>query len=136
MALFGVIGGPLLAASGVAVLMGVIPQGSPAQGLMTIPEIIWELYLGLWLTFKGFNAAAPILGTRSPGAGDQGPGVRRADRTGLRRRLTRAFATPRRAQSRAPWCARAAAIIVPTPSGVLPFGPQNASSRTRTRPYS
>ena len=61
MALFGVIGGPLLAASGIAVLMGVIPQGSPVQSLMTVPEIIWELYLGLWLTFKGFNAAAPVL---------------------------------------------------------------------------
>ena len=61
MALFGVVGGPLLAVSGVAVLMGVIPQGSPAQSLATIPEIIWEVYLGLWLTFKGFNAAAPIL---------------------------------------------------------------------------
>jgi hypothetical protein len=52
----------LLAASGLAVLIGVIPQGSPVQGLMTVPEIIWEAYLGLWLTFKGFNAAAPILG--------------------------------------------------------------------------
>ncbi len=62
MALFGVIGGPLLAISGAAVLLGVIPQGSSVQGLMTIPEIIWEAYLGLWLTFKGFNAAAPILG--------------------------------------------------------------------------
>jgi hypothetical protein len=61
MALFGVIGGPLLAASGIAVLLGVIPQGSPAQSLLTVPEIIWEAYLGLWLTFKGFNAAAPIL---------------------------------------------------------------------------
>jgi hypothetical protein len=61
MALFGVIGGPLLAASGIAVLMGAIPQGSPVQGVMTIPEIIWEAYLGLWLTFKGFNAAAPVL---------------------------------------------------------------------------
>ena len=61
MALFGVIGGPLLAASGLAVLMGVIPQGSPVQSVMTIPEIIWELFLGLWLTFKGFKAiqAAP-----------------------------------------------------------------------------
>jgi Domain of unknown function (DUF4386) len=55
-ALFGVIGGPLLAASGIAVLMGVIPQGSSVQGIMTIPEIIWELFLGLWLTFKGFKA--------------------------------------------------------------------------------
>jgi hypothetical protein len=55
MALFGVVGGPLLAASGIAVLMGVIPQGSTVQGIMTIPEIIWELFLGLWLTFKGFK---------------------------------------------------------------------------------
>ena len=61
MAWFGIIGGPLLAASGVAVLMGVIPQGAPAQSLATLPEIVWEMYLGLWLTFKGFNAAAPIL---------------------------------------------------------------------------
>ena len=61
MALFGVVGGPLLATSGIAVLLGVIRQGSPVQSVMTIPEIIWELYLGLWLTFKGFNAAAPIL---------------------------------------------------------------------------
>jgi hypothetical protein len=56
MALFGVIGGPLLAASGIAVLMGVIPQGSSVQGILTIPEIIWELFLGLWLTFKGFKS--------------------------------------------------------------------------------
>ena len=39
MALFGVIGGPLLAASGVAVLLGIIPQGSPIQSLATLPEI-------------------------------------------------------------------------------------------------
>ncbi len=55
MALFGVIGGPLLAISGVAVLMGVIPQGSPVQNILSLPEIIWELFLGLWLTFKGFK---------------------------------------------------------------------------------
>ena len=59
MALFGVVGGPLLAASGIAVLLGVIPQGSPVQGIATIPEIVWELFLGLWLTFKGFKALAP-----------------------------------------------------------------------------
>ena len=59
MALFGVIGGPLLAASGAAVLLGVIPQFSPLQSIATVPEFIWELFLGLWLTFKGFKAAAP-----------------------------------------------------------------------------
>lgn len=61
MALFGVIGGPLLAASGALVLLGVIPQGGAVQGIMTIPEVVWEAFLGLWLTFKGFKAAAPIL---------------------------------------------------------------------------
>ncbi|HEY8818492.1 MAG TPA: hypothetical protein VIM25_06695 [Candidatus Limnocylindrales bacterium] len=65
MALFGVVGGPLLAASGIAVLLGVIPQGSSLQGLATVPEIVWEAFLGLWLTFKGFqSAAAPATESR------------------------------------------------------------------------
>ncbi len=58
MALFGVVGGPLLAASGIAVLLGVIPQFSPLQSLATLPEIVWEAFLGLWLTFKGFSPSA------------------------------------------------------------------------------
>jgi hypothetical protein len=58
MALFGVVGGPLLAASGIAVLLGVIPQGSALQGIATVPEIVWEAFLGLWLTFKGFKPSA------------------------------------------------------------------------------
>jgi len=69
MALFGVIGGPLLAASGAAVLFGVIPQGSPVQSIATIPEIIWELFLGLWLTFKGFSQS-PITSGYSIAAVD------------------------------------------------------------------
>jgi Domain of unknown function (DUF4386) len=58
MALFGVVGGPLLAASGIAVLFGLFPAGSAWQGIATAPEIIWEAFLGLWLTFKGFNRVA------------------------------------------------------------------------------
>jgi hypothetical protein len=57
-ALFGVVGGPFLAASGIAVLFGLIPQQSTWQGIATIPEVIWEAFLGLWLTFKGFNRVA------------------------------------------------------------------------------
>jgi hypothetical protein len=57
MALFGVIGGPLLAASGIAVLLGMIPQFGAVQGIATIPEVIWEAFLALWLTFKGFSAS-------------------------------------------------------------------------------
>jgi hypothetical protein len=61
MALVGVVGGTLLAASGAAVLLGLIPRGSAVQGIMTIPEIVWEAFLGLWLTFKGFQRTAPIV---------------------------------------------------------------------------
>ena len=64
MALVGAVGGSLLAASGVAVLLGVIPQGSAWQGIATIPEIVWEAFLGLWLTFKGFKSS-PILAVES-----------------------------------------------------------------------
>jgi hypothetical protein len=62
MALFGVIGGPLLAVSGIAVLFGVIQPQSPLQNLATAPEFIWEAFLGLWLTFKGFNPSALSAG--------------------------------------------------------------------------
>jgi hypothetical protein len=65
LALFGVVGGPLLAASGIAVLLGVIPQQSTWQGIATVPEVIWEGFLGLWLTFKGFNPVAINAGGRT-----------------------------------------------------------------------
>jgi hypothetical protein len=57
MALFGVVGGPILAASGIAVLMGIIPAQSALQGIATAPEFIWEAFLALYLTFKGFKPA-------------------------------------------------------------------------------
>jgi hypothetical protein len=57
MALVGLVGGAMLATSGAAVLLGVIPQGGAVQGIATIPEIIWEAFLGLYLTFKGFQSA-------------------------------------------------------------------------------
>ncbi len=69
MALFGVIGGPLLAASGIAVLLGVIPQFGAVQGIATVPEVIWEAFLGLWLTFKGFNRSAPLMVAMAAEAG-------------------------------------------------------------------
>jgi hypothetical protein len=60
MALLGLVGGPLLSASGIAVLFGVFEPGSAGQTIASIPEIIWELSLALWLTFKGFRPS-PIL---------------------------------------------------------------------------
>jgi hypothetical protein len=31
------------------------------QGIATIPEFLWELFLGLYCTFKGFRPSSPIL---------------------------------------------------------------------------
>ncbi len=47
MAVLGLIGGPLIIASGVSVLFGVIEAGSVWQAIATIPEFFWELSLGI-----------------------------------------------------------------------------------------
>jgi len=60
MALIGLIGGSLVFASAVAVLFGVYDQGSSVNGLLTAPEFVWELSLGIYLTFWGFRPS-PIL---------------------------------------------------------------------------
>jgi hypothetical protein len=58
MAVLGLIGGPLIIASGAAVLIGVIGAGSVWQAIATIPEFFWELSLAIWLTVRGFNPSA------------------------------------------------------------------------------
>ncbi len=60
MAMLGLIGGPLICLSGIAVLFDGIEQGSVAQGIATIPEFLWELSLGIYLAVKGFKPS-PIL---------------------------------------------------------------------------
>jgi hypothetical protein len=60
LAVLGLIGGPLIIASGIAVMFDLIDAGSTAQAIATIPEFFWELGLGLYLTFVGFRPS-PIL---------------------------------------------------------------------------
>jgi hypothetical protein len=60
MAVLGLVGGPLVCASGIAVLFGVFDQGGAGQGIATLPEFLWELSLGIWLTVKGFRPS-PVL---------------------------------------------------------------------------
>ena len=55
MAMLGLIGGPLLIASFVAVLFGVYAQVSLPSAIATIPEFLWELSLGIYLVVKGFQ---------------------------------------------------------------------------------
>jgi hypothetical protein len=64
MAWLGLVGGPLIIASGTAVMFGVDHQSGSLQGIATIPEFLWELSLGLYCTFNGFRPSAPILHDR------------------------------------------------------------------------
>lgn len=71
MAMLGIVGGPVLLVAGIGVLFGVIEPGGTVQSLATVPEFVWELSLGIYLTVKGFRGA-PVTGTaRGPVAQPQ-----------------------------------------------------------------
>ena len=60
----GLVGGPLVILSGTAVMFtGNHPSSTlhSLQAIMTIPEIAWEAFLGLYCTIRGFRPDAPIL---------------------------------------------------------------------------
>jgi hypothetical protein len=57
----GLIGAPLLLSSTLGTMFGVNDTQSAWTGIATMPIFFWELSVGLWMTFKGFNSAAPIL---------------------------------------------------------------------------
>jgi hypothetical protein len=60
MAMLGLIGGPLIFASSIAVLFGAYEQTGGTHFLFSIPEIAWEASLAVLLIVKGFKAS-PIL---------------------------------------------------------------------------
>jgi hypothetical protein len=55
MAMLGLIGGPLLILSFVLTLFGAYENGSTFSGLLALPEIAWELSLGVYCAWKGFR---------------------------------------------------------------------------------
>ena len=62
MAMFGLVGGPLLIVSFVMILFGVYENGPGPSSLMALPEIIWEGSLGIYCAWKGFRPS-PITKT-------------------------------------------------------------------------
>jgi hypothetical protein len=64
----GLIGAPLLIASTIAWFFGVIEQISPWMVIGTVPIALWELSLGLYLTFKGFRPSSPITAGMTAGS--------------------------------------------------------------------
>jgi hypothetical protein len=72
MAMLGLIGGPLILASGTTVLFDAIEPGGAVQAIATVPEFAWELSLGIYLTVKGFKASPSTSAeTRQPGVDDR-----------------------------------------------------------------
>ena len=66
----GLIGAPLFLVAASASIVGLNEQGSVLSGIALVPIFLWELSLGLWLTFKGFSASSPILGAVPTGRAD------------------------------------------------------------------
>ena len=60
----GLIGGPLIIISGTLIMFGGNHPSSTLhglQGIATIPEFVWELFLGVYCAIWGFRRDAPIL---------------------------------------------------------------------------
>ena len=70
MAMFGLVGGPMLILSFGLILFGVYDNGSAPSFLMALPEIIWEGSLGVYAAWKGFKPS-PI--TRTIDLRDEAP---------------------------------------------------------------
>ena len=57
-AVIGLVGGPLIFASSIAVLLGAYEQLATLAGLAAVPVFAWEMSLAVWLIAKGFRGPA------------------------------------------------------------------------------
>jgi len=61
LSLIGIIGGPLLIAGYLAIMLGLIGRLAPLAALSAVPVALFEFSLGIWLVVKGFNAAPAAI---------------------------------------------------------------------------
>jgi len=66
LAMFGLIGGPLIILYGSAAMLGLIELDGALQQVSAAPEFVWELGLGIYLIVKGFKT--PTAVATAPGA--------------------------------------------------------------------
>ena len=69
---FGLAGGSLALVTALLVLFGAYDQTSGASFILTLPEAVWELSLGIYLIVKGFKPS-PILYDDGRHTGVDGP---------------------------------------------------------------
>jgi hypothetical protein len=60
LAMLGIIGGPLVFASSIAVLFGAYEQTDSVAGLAALPEAAFEAAFAIYLIVKGFRST-PVL---------------------------------------------------------------------------
>jgi hypothetical protein len=68
LSVLGLIGGPLIVASGSAAVLGLIEPGGAFQQLTCVPEFFWELGFGIYLVVKGFKTPTSTQGADAPAA--------------------------------------------------------------------
>jgi hypothetical protein len=61
MALFGMVAGSLAFIAATGALFDVYARNSRPQAVLTVPEIIWEAFFGIYLVWKGFKTSSPII---------------------------------------------------------------------------
>jgi hypothetical protein len=61
----GLVGAPVFLSAVIGIIFGVTEPGHAWQAVGTAPMFVWELSLGLWMTFKGFKPS-PITTTGLP----------------------------------------------------------------------
>jgi hypothetical protein len=54
----GLIGAPLFTSWLIGYIFGITEGGTPWHAIGVAPIFFWELAVGLWMTFKGFNREA------------------------------------------------------------------------------
>ena len=57
----GLVGAPLLISWAAGAMIGITEPNTAWHSIAVFPFFFWELAVGLWLTFKGFNRDAPIV---------------------------------------------------------------------------
>ena len=57
----GLIGAVTFGIWNIGYVLGVTEPGTPWHGISVAPIFFWELFVGAWMTFKGFNRTAPIV---------------------------------------------------------------------------
>jgi hypothetical protein len=74
---FGMVAGSLALVTAILVLFGAYQQVSGTSGILTFPEAVWELSLGIYLIVKGFRPDAGLFerDRRDSGADDFASGL-------------------------------------------------------------